>query len=287
MKNFSLTCLICVASILTSWAAHAQQTEVYSEGTVRVVLNDGSVLVGGIESEDEAEIVLRSASGVITTIPREQLKAIIPIGGMRFFRVDPNATRLFFAPTARPVGAGAGYLAFYEVLASFAAVGAGSAVTLAGGVTINPGSERLAYMAPKVTVFNRPRMSFALGGIGVAVLGAHDTESFGLLYGVGTFGEPHASMTAGLGVGFGAGEVSEHPVLMLGGEYQISNSAKVLTENYVFVGVKEGLVVSGGIRFFGDKLAADIGLFTMPSLLTEGMGFPFIPWLGFAYNFGG
>lgn len=287
MKTATLTCLICFAALLVLAPAKAQEKNVYPQGTVRLVLTDGSVLIGVIEHEDESEIMLRSGSGIMSTVPREQVRTIFPLEGKRYHRVDPNGTRLFFAPTARPVGTGAGYVAFYEVLVPFAAVGAGSAVTLAGGVTINPGSERLAYMAPKVTILNKPSMSLAVGGIGVVALGSQDTESFGLLYGVSTFGQPHASLTAGLGVGFGDGGFAEHPVMVLGGEYQMSNSVKVLTENYIFVGLKDGLLVSGGIRFFGDKLAADIGLFTLPALVTEGMGFPFIPWLGFAYNFGG
>ncbi len=286
MNHLTLASLICIAAFLILPPAHAQEKNVFPERTVRIVLTDGSILIGLIERDDEAEIVLRSASGVVTTIPREQVKSLTTLDGERFFRTDPNGTRLFFAPTGRAVGAGAGYVAFYEVLVPFVAVGAGSAVTLAGGMTINPGTERFAYLAPKVTLFDRPTMSFALGGIGVTVLGATDSESVGLVYGVGTFGPPHASFTAGVAFGFGGGEISERPVLMLGGEYQMSNNVKLLTENYVFVGVKDGLLVSGGIRFFGDKLAADIGLFTVPSLITDEPGFPFIPWLGFAYNFG-
>jgi len=258
------------------------------EGTVRVVLTDGTVFVGVIEREDEAEIVLRTASGVIMTIPRGLVKAITSLEGERFSRIDPNRTRLFFAPTARAVRAGAGYTAFYEIFVPFVAVGVGNAVTLAGGVTINPGSARAAYVAPKVTVLDRRSMSLAVGGIGVAVIGDGETDEGGLLFGVGTFGPSHASFSAGVGLAFGFDlKFGQNPVLMLGGEYQLSNNLKLLTENYVFVGVQDGVVVSGGLRFFGDKLAADIGFITVPSLLDEVSGFPALPWLGFAYNFGG
>ena len=280
--------MMSIAIFATAAPTYAQERQAFPEGTVRVVLTDGTVVVGVIEREDEAEIVLRTASGVIMTIPRGQVKAITSLEGERFSRIDPNRTRLFFAPTARAVRAGAGYTAFYEIFVPFVAVGVGNAVTLAGGVTINPGSARAAYVAPKVTVLDRRSMSLAVGGIGVAALGDGDTETGGLLFGVGTFGPSHASLSAGIGLAFGFGELEfgQNPVLMLGGEYQVSNSLKLLTENYVLVGVEDGVIVSGGFRFFGEKLAADIGLFTFPGLLNEG-GFPAIPWLGFAYNFGG
>ena len=47
------------------------------------------------------------------------------------------------------------------------------------------------------------------------------------------------------------------------------------------------LILSFGIRFFGERLSADLGFF-YPMSEGEGIseGFPFIPWLGFAYNFG-
>ena len=44
-------------------------------------------------------------------------------------------------------------------------------------------------------------------------------------------------------------------------------------------------LLSGGIRFFGENLAADFALIF--PLTGEGIeGFPFLPWIGFAYNFG-
>ena len=98
-------------------------------------------------------------------------------------------------------------------------------------------------------------------------------------------------------------EVGSGLLAMLGGEVQLSNSVKLLTENYLFpyeehtylydagTGTYEERwetryepVFSGGIRFFGQQLAADLALFTSPDLFGNGEGFPFIPWLGFAYN---
>ncbi len=45
------------------------------------------------------------------------------------------------------------------------------------------------------------------------------------------------------------------------------------------------VIVSAGIRFFGERIAADFALWTSPELLDDDL-FPFVPWVGFAYNFG-
>lgn len=62
----------------------------------------------------------------------------------------------------------------------------------------------------------------------------------------------------------------------------MSNSIKLLTENWIPHGEASGALISLGIRFFGKHLAADFGLMTS----TKANGsWPFIPWLGFCYNF--
>ena len=75
--------------------------------------------------------------------------------------------------------------------------------------------------------------------------------------------------------------------MLVGGEHQLSNSTKLLSENYLYLGDEVTIIFSGGIRFFNDTLAADLGLFSSPDLIGAigGGGFPFVPWLGFAYNF--
>lgn len=45
---------------------------------------------------------------------------------------------------------------------------------------------------------------------------------------------------------------------MVGGEHRLTRRLKFVTENYFF---EEGGLVSGGIRFMGDRLSADLGLF--------------------------
>jgi len=260
------------------------QTEPYPEGTVRIVLRGGEQVVGLVLREDAQEVEVEKVSGVRMIIPRSQIISMRSVAGERFEIRDPNRTRLLFAPTARAVGSGQGYLAIYEIFFPFAAVGIANVVTLAGGITVNPGSDRFAYLAPKVTVYQQPDMAFAVGGIGVTTFNSGAEAS--LFYAVATLGRPEHAVTAGVAYGYSDGDVGDSPVLLIGGELQVSNRVKVLTENYVITGSGGDTLLSLGLRLMGDRVAGDFGFITTSSVLGDTGGFPFLPWLGFAYNFG-
>ena len=284
MKILLLFGLLLTCTNTLSVFAQEEEARVDSVN-VRVVLVDGSSYVGILIADTDTELSLETTAGVLMTIPRERIKSVDSLVGKRFFRLDPNLTRLLFAPTARPVKSGHGYLAIYELFFPFVAIGVGNIATLAGGISLLPGSsEQLLYVAPKVTIVHTTGLSFAAGGI-VGTVTRHEGNA-GLVFGLGTFGKPEASVTVGVAYGFVEGDFLTQPVLLLAGDYQISNSVKLISENYIFPGLEDGIVVTGGIRFFGDRLAADLALITAPTVLDEMEGWPFLPWLGFAYNFG-
>ena len=106
----------------------------------------------------------------------------------------------------------------------------------------------------------------------------------GIGYTVATYGSPYHSVTAGLGWGYAGKSVSNEPILVLGGEYQLSNNVKLVTENWVPPQSSVALMMFG-VRFFGDHLAADFAL--MHPAGSDISGFPFLPWVGIVYNFGG
>ncbi len=282
-----------IAALLPLRPAHAQEAA-ETDQVVRIELVDGSTLIGTVEREADEVILFRTTAGVKLRLPKDRIASREVLRGRvvdgRFQRVDPNRTRLFFAPTARPLGAGQGYFADYQIFLPFIAAGVGSRVSLAGGFSLVPGSPaQVVYAAPKVTLVHTPGTSVAVGGlVGTALGGEISGEGYaGLAFGVGTFGSPRRAITVGGGFAFAGAEgesVTSAPILLIGGEYQVSNSIKLLSENYVYVGESATVVFSGGLRFFNDTLAADLGLFTTPEAFGGG-GFPFVPWVGFAYNF--
>jgi hypothetical protein len=270
-------------------SAFAGQNQAAQAKVVKIVLKDGSELVGTIESEDAVSLKFRTLSNVEMVITRDQIESIEGQASLRrggkFISIDPNSTRLFFAPTARPLKSGQGYFADYELFFPYFAIGVTDFLALGGGMTLFPGAEyQLYYLAPKISPLRLDKFSLAGGVLFMgATSSAWDFGNFGIVYGVGTYGSRSQGLTVGVGWGFSGEEIANNPILLLGGEIQLSNNVKLLTENWIIFGGRYS-PVSFGIRFFGKNLAADIGLIYPADLETH--GFPFIPWLGFAYNFG-
>lgn len=255
----------------------------------RMALIDGSELMGSIETEEPDTIRFRTAGGLLLSMPRAQIRSITALPGRfeggKYLRPDPNRTRLLFAPTARPLESGQGYFSAYEVFFPFLAYGVGYNLTLAGGMSLFPGaSAQLFYLAPKVTAYNSEKLSLAGGVLYLnATTGLEDFDGAGIVYCVGTYGSSDAAATVGLGWGFFGDDFANDPIVMLGGELRVSSSVKLVSENWFPPG-SEAYPLSLGVRFFGDRLAADLALIYPAGVETE--GFPFVPWLGFAYNFG-
>lgn len=264
----------------------AAQTDSADRPLVRLTLRDGSELIGTVIARDSLTLSFTTAGGVPLTFPASQVATIDALSGSvrkgRYLRPDPNATRLFFAPTGRSLGTGRGYFSAYQIFFPFIAVGAGDHIILAGGMTLFPGaSSQLLYFAPKVTPVRSENFNLAAGMLYMTAGGNDDGT--GIYYTVATLGSDPFAMTVGTGWGFSGDRIAEEPVLLLGGELRMSNSTKLITENW-FIPGSSTTIVSFGIRFFGDNLAADLGFINLPG--TEMEGFPFIPWIGFAYNFG-
>jgi hypothetical protein len=266
----------------------AQQEKSPTARLQKIILKDGSEMIGRVESGDSGLIMFKTLSNVSMIIPNSQVREMEMLSGEvvggEYRRADPNQTRLLFAPNARSLEAGQGYFSAYEIFFPFLAVGVTDFATVSGGMTLFPGaSDQLFYLAPKVQVVHMQNLDLA-GGLLYLSATSGNSDGVGILYGVGTFGTPNQALTVGLGWGFAEGKVKDKPILLLGGEVRVSNSVKLITENWIPPSSDVSLI-SFGVRFFGDNLAADLG-FIYPAG-SEISGFPFLPWLGFAYNFGG
>jgi hypothetical protein len=255
----------------------------------RIELKDGNTLVGTVQHESRDSLVLILPSGTRLALPSGIIRSRAPVDGAlrggEYIRLDPNRSRLLFGPTARPVKGGTGYVAVYEIFFPYAAFGVADVLTVAGGISLVPGAmTQLYYVGPKISVPLGDGGSFvAVGGHYAGAFG-EEASGAGIAYAVATLGSQMIALSLGGGFGYVEGEFSDSPVLMLGGEAQVSGSVKLLTENWFPVGSEESLL-GFGVRFFGDRVSADFGLYY---LLSPGSteGFPFLPWLGFSYAFG-
>lgn len=288
--NIFRRCLLAGCILLVVSAAPASTADSSATGElVRIELKDGNSFVGVVHRESPDSLLILLPSGTEIPLPkslvasRTRVDAEVKDGTL--VRLDPNRSRLLFAPTARPVRQGTGYIAFYEIFFPYFAVGIGDILTLAGGISLVPGAtDQLFYIGPKISVPLGGGGSYlALGGHYASVFSA-SSEGVGVLYGVGTFGSHTAALTIGGGYGYVESQFSESPLLILGGEAQLSGSVKLITENWFPVG-SDVSILGLGIRFFGERLSADFGLYYFLSD-DSSEGFPFLPWLSFAFLLG-
>lgn len=258
-------------------AAAAQHVEVQA-----VKLTNGTVYHGRvIESADSLSIEL--ASGGTLALARSQVRSITTVRGQmrngEFWAQDLNETRLFFAPTARTLPRGAGYISTYMVVLPFVGYGVTDAVTIAGGVLpfFGGGSPLVGYVAPKVRVLSTESMQVAVGAL--AFFNSDAAESAGIVYAVTSLGRT-SDLSASLGAGFGyaGSDIEQTPVLMGGFESRISRRTKLVNENWIFP--RDGVILSLGPRLMGERMAGDLGL----AMAMFGDGAFVFPLVNFVWN---
>jgi len=248
---------------------------------------DGSRHVGRIVSVNDETIGFETDLATIE-IPRSKIVSIneVPassfVNGQHWFR-NNNATRLFFAPTGRMLRKGEGYFSDYYLILPGMAYGLTDHFTIGGGLSIIPGidlNEQIYFITPKMGYSPTDRFHLAAGAL-LLKLPVDDNKSAGIFYGVGTYGSPDLSLTAGVGFGFVDGNLSDKPMLMVGGEARISRRISLVTENWIFPGVDDP-AISYGVRFFGEKLSVDLALI---NTIGDEAIFPGIPYIDFVFNF--
>jgi hypothetical protein len=254
---------------------------------VQITLIDNSVLIGKILEQSDTLVIFKSTAGLVLELKPELIKETEYLKGEiqngKYVRFDPNGSRLFFSSTARTPKAGSGYFSVYELLFPFFSISATDFLMISGGMSIVPGaSEQIIFIAPKIRFFNSENFCAAGGILYINV--PDDVDDVILGYGVVTLGTQRAGLTIGYGSNIsGNSDEDLTGILILGGDVQLSNSVKLISENYIPIGTEDGsLLYSFGIRFFGDNLSADLGFL---GVTEETEGWPFAPWVGFAYNF--
>ena len=266
------------AHALTSPAGPAEQQVTLYEA----VLRDGSRLYGTIEREEADDIVFRTQAGAIVTARRSDIDSMKKVTGSlangELEPPDPNTTRLFFAPTGRSLPRGQTYLGVYEFLMPFVQVGVTDRFSIGGGTPLVFGfdeGERPFWVTPKVQILATSSTDVAVGVLHVFNAGG---DGGGVAYAVGTSGSARGSVTIGGGLAYG-NDGGRAGVVMVGGERQVRRNLKVMTENYVWKG-GDG-VLSAGVRFFGERLSADLAV-GFPVGANEFFAFPIV---NFVYQF--
>jgi hypothetical protein len=292
--------LLAVAVLLTAITApHVAVAQVPvglapSDTVWEVRLTDGSVLLARVEAADAQRLVLRTEGGARVELERAQVRDVRPAAGRfvdgQYWRDDPNTTRLFFAPTGRSLARGEGYFGVYELFIPFLSYGLTDEITISGGSPFYLGMFDTAppfYLAPKLRIVAAPRTQVSVGVLSVFLprswtWDGDRSHTAGIVYGVGTFGDADEAVTAGIGWGYADGDFASRPVVMLGGEKRVGRMTKLVTENWTVPGA-DGAVLSGGVRFFGERISADAGL---AGFVGGGASGCCLPLVNFVYSFG-
>jgi len=253
-----------------------------STRVVSVTTLDGSTFVGRVVASRAESIDLVTSAGKVT-IAFASMKPVTSIGspGHEDWFPNPNATRLFFAPTGQMLAKGEGYFSDYEVLFPGVAYGLTDNVTIGGGVSLLPTGldKQVWYLTPKVGASVSPRLHLSVGAL---VAGVPGEDPVGAVYGVGTLGDADASFTGGIAYGFAGRKFSSEFAVLVGGEKRVSRRIAFVTENYFVPSAVGEPVVSGGIRMMSEKLTVDLALF---NLVGQSAILPGIPFVSFVYKF--
>lgn len=271
-------------------AAQEPATLAVSDTVWEVRLADGTALIGRVVVATAERVTIETAAGARVDVARAQIRSVRLAQGRivdgEYWFADPNHTRLFLiSSTGRMLERGTGYVSAFMVFIPFVAYGVTDYFTLAGGTPLIPGVlGRVVYVAPKVRVLHTPRFD-AAAGVLAFFMPEEFAGSVGILYGVGTYGSRDHALTGGAGWGFvlGAGEseISDRPVIMLGGETRVARAVKLVTENF-FIPGETGTLLSGGVRLFGERISVDLGF----AGFVESGSLHWFPAGNFVYNFG-
>lgn len=283
MRPFHLATILMLLSWASPAAAQAKHvvdvTVPAAETIQRLTVSDGSTIFGRVESIDADSIVFRSIAGVSMTVPRANIVDLRlvegSIVGTEFRPQDPNRTRLMFAPTGRSLRRGEGYFGLYEIYVPFVQVGITDRLSIGGGTPlVFFGDFHPVWITPKLQLIARDNVQAAAGLIHFTGTGDHDA---GIAYGVTTFGRHDNAGTVGFGYAYSGN--NRTAIVMIGGEYRESRRIKWITENWFWRGDGNGFV-SGGVRFIGERLSADVSV--VVPLIEETIGFPVV---SFAWHF--
>lgn len=271
--------------------SYIQSQQVDSTKKVIIILADETEITGKIIAKDSVNTTVKSLSGVVSVIPNKEIveiKKIVSgnIVGNKFFPPDPADNRLMALPSGRPLKSGEVQFNAVELIFPHLMFGVSDFLSLGiGGLPfVASGSSTIVYyLTSKITPIN---FKTAAVSVGAAIVGSTAGKSFvGVAYGVGTFGNSLNSVTVGTFFAFSKDEVFNRPAFLIGGSTRISKATTLITENvFIFGNDTENHIIfpSIGIRFSGEKIAADFGTYAI--IEKDNFFYP-IPWIGLSYKF--
>ena len=292
MKKFlPKLALLSVCLIFFSIISNAQNSQDSIKSQVETV--DGNEYIGTILEQNTETIRIKTDKLGEISIPRIEVKRITQLSSIKskdgtYWLDNPQATRYLWAPNAYNLKAGEGYYQNVWILFNQAVYGITDHFTAGVGVMplfLFAGASTPAWITAKYSVpVVKDKVNLGVGTLVGTVIGEQNT-SFGILYGISTFGSKDKNINIGLGWAFADGEMATKPTVNISGMIRTGPKGYLMTENY-FIGTPQEFLVltSVGGRRIIKQTGLDFGVF-IPMGADMG-GFIAIPWLGLTIPFG-
>lgn len=196
---------------------------------------------------------------------------------------DGNLSRLFVSPTARSLPEDKGYINLAEIILPNFGYGITDEFMIRGGFTPFTISGRVLYFGlAALQVAEYGDLTLSGGIILTDFTGAsRNWESAVYGYGAASYGNDIAAIHAGFGGGYSGSKESSSAVFMIGGEWRIARTTKIISENWIVSETGSG-AFSLGLRIFGRSVAGELGgiiITAEHSLKIESI----IPWIGLTF----
>lgn len=276
--------------ILTSVAAG--QTE-QDTSIIRIETTDGNEFFGKITRQDAQKIYLKTSNLGEIAISKTEIKTmekvdVTQIKDGKLWFANPQATRYLWSPNGYGLKKGEGYYQNIWVLWNQFAVGMTDNFSLGGGIIplfLFGGTPTPVFVTPKFSIpVEKDKINLGIGALVGTILGEQET-TFGIVYGLSTFGTRDNNVSIGLGYGFAGGEWAQSPMININGLFRVSSRGYFITENYyINAGGDSAILLTLGGRWIIKKAALDFALVIPISAEME--SFVAIPWLGFTVPFG-
>ena len=257
--------------------------------TYSVELKSGTSFTGRLQTITGESLTFSTRELGVVTVQRSNLRQYVQLTQSQVRRgLDyvGNGTRMFFAPTARNLRKGEGYVQDINVFLVGANYGITDNFSFGLLVPIIPIPTVFVVAAtPKVSVPVTEKFNVGAGVLYVVATAFGHSGSAGVGYGLATYGTADSNVTFGLGYGFAGGDVSSSPVAVVGGNLRVSRRLFVVNETYIASGGLGGLL---GVRVAASRASGSLGLLYSNSRNINGdLNGNFTPaYFEFAYRLG-
>jgi hypothetical protein len=243
-----------------------------------VELRSGTNFLGTLQAATAQDLTFVTKDlGTVTVLRTNlrQLTLLTPKQASLGFDNVGNGTRLFFAPTARNLRKGEGYVQDIDIVLLGINYGITDNFSIGVLVPIVPGLGLNVFaLTPKLSIPVNDKLAFGVGTLFAVV----DGSTGGIAYSVATYGSADNNVTAGLGYAFAGGEFSSTPVAVVGGAVRIARRISLIDETYIADGGVGGLL---GVRAAASRVSGSLGF-----LYASGLGQIYPAYLDFVYRFG-